>query len=42
MMHGQAKFLYGGNLYVLDVNSTGETHHLMRYLDMLLGEEEAS
>lgn len=39
MMHGQAKFLYGGNLYVLDVNSTGDTHHLMTYLDMLLGEE---
>ena len=39
MMHGQAKFLYGGNLYVLDVNSTGDTHHLMRYLDLLLDEE---
>lgn len=39
MMHGQAKFLYEGNLYVLDVNSTGDTHFLMKYLDMLLGGE---
>lgn len=42
MMHGQAKFLYGGNLYVLDVNSTGDTHHLMQYLDLLLGGEGTS
>lgn len=42
MMHGQAKFLYGGNLYVLDVNSQGDTHHLMKYLDMLLDKREAS
>ena len=38
MMHGQAKFLYEGNLYVLDVNSTGQTHRLMTYLELLLGE----
>lgn len=38
MMHGQAKFLYKGNLYVLDVNSNGNTHRLMTYLDLLLGE----
>ncbi len=42
MMHGQAKFLYGGNLYVLDVNSTGDIHLLMKYLDILLGEVDAS
>lgn len=41
MMHGQAKFLYNGDLYVLDVSSTGDTHFLMRYLDMLLGSETA-
>lgn len=39
MMHGQAKFLYEGNLYVIDVNSTGEHHFLMKYLDMLFGRE---
>ncbi len=39
MMHGQAKFLYDGDLYVLDVNSTGNTHFLMKYLDLLLGGE---
>ena len=42
LMHGQAKFLYGGNLYILDVQSTGDTHFLMKYLDILLGEEGAS
>ncbi len=36
MKHGQAKFLYEGDLYVLDVNSTGDTHRLMTYLDMLM------
>ena len=42
MMHGQAKFLYDGDLYVLDVSSTGDTHLLMKYLDMLLESEGAS
>ena len=41
MMHGQAKFLYDGDLYVLDVSSTGDTHFLMKYLDMLLESEGA-
>lgn len=40
-MHGQAKFLYGGNLYVLDVAS-GDQRTLFHYLDLLLGEEGAS
>ncbi|MBE6652949.1 MAG: hypothetical protein E7610_06000 [Ruminococcaceae bacterium] len=42
LMHGQAKFLYGGDLYVLDVQSTGDRHFLMKYLDILLGEEALS
>lgn len=42
LMHGQAKFLYGGDLYVLDVQSTGDRHFLMKYLDILLEEEGAS
>lgn len=42
LMHGQAKFLYGGDLYVLDVQSTGDRHFLMKYLDILLGEEDLS
>lgn len=42
LMHGQAKFLYGGDLYVLDVQSTGDRHFLMKYLDILLGEGDLS
>ena len=42
LMHGQARFLYGGDLYVLDVQSTGDRHFLMKYLDILLGEEALS
>ena len=39
LKHGQAKFLYNGDLYVLDVQSTGEAHVLLKYLDLLLGGE---
>lgn len=37
--HGQAKFLYGGDLYVLDVVSPEADEMLFRYLDLLLREE---
>lgn len=42
LKHGQAKFLYQGDLYVLDVQSTGEAHVLLKYLDLLLGKEGES
>ena len=35
-MHGQAKFLYEGNLYVIDVNSLGNEYNLDTYIDMVL------
>lgn len=35
-MHGQAKFLYEGNLYVIDVNSRGNAYNLDTYIDMVL------
>lgn len=35
-MHGQAKFLYEGNLYVIDVNSWGNEYNLDTYIDMVL------
>ena len=35
-MHGQAKFLYEGNLYVIDVNSWGNQYNLDTYIDMVL------
>ena len=35
-MHGQAKFLYDGNLYVIDVNSWGNQYNLDTYIDMVL------
>lgn len=35
-MHGQAKFLYEGNLYVIDVNSRGNEYNLDTYIDMVL------
>ena len=35
-MHGQAKFLYDGNLYVIDVNSWGNEYNLDTYIDMVL------
>ncbi len=35
-MHGHAKFLYEGNLYVIDVKSSGSVHTLDTYLDMVL------
>ena len=34
--HGQAKFLYGGDLYVLDVVSSEAYSLLFRYMDLLL------
>ena len=36
VMHGQAKFLYEGNLYVIDVNSWGNEYNLDTYIDMVL------
>lgn len=35
-MHGHAKFLYEGNLYVIDVKSSGSVHALDTYLNMVL------
>lgn len=35
-MHGQAKFLHDGNLYVIDVKSSGTEHTLDTYLNMVL------
>jgi len=35
-MHGHAKFLYEGNLYVIDVKSYGSVHTLDTYLHMVL------
>ena len=35
-MHGQAKFVYEGNLYVIDVNSWGDEYNLDTYVDMVL------
>lgn len=35
-MQGQAKFLYDGNLYVIDVKSSGTEHTLDTYIDMVL------
>ena len=34
--HGQAKFLYGGDLYVIDVISGGDDHTLDTYIGMVL------
>ena len=35
-MHGQAKFVYEGNLYVIDVNFWGNEYDLDTYIDMVL------
>lgn len=35
-MHGHAKFLYEGNLYVIDVKSSGDVFTLDAYLNMVL------
>lgn len=35
-MHGHAKFLYEGNLYVIDVKSSGKVYTLDTYLNMVL------
>ena len=34
-MHGQARFVYGGNLYIIDVHSWGDQYNLDAYLDMV-------
>ena len=34
--HGQAKFLYGGDLYVIDVVSGGDDHTLDTYIGLVL------
>ena len=34
--HGQAKFLYGGDLYVIDVISGGDDHTLDTYIGLVL------
>lgn len=35
-MHGQAKFLYEGDLYVIDVHSWGSEYNLDTYIDRVL------
>ena len=35
-MNGQAKFLYDGNLYVIDVKTNGDTYNLDTYVEMVL------
>ena len=39
-MHGQAKFIYEENLYVIDVCSWGDEYHLDTYVDMVLNGEK--
>ena len=34
-MHGQAKFIYEGNLYIIDVHSWGDEYNLDTYIDMV-------
>ena len=34
-LHGQARFLYNGNLYIIDVHSWGDQYNLDAYLDMV-------
>ena len=34
-MHGQARFVYDGNLYIIDVHSWGDQYNLDTYLDMV-------
>ena len=40
-MHGQAKFLHEGNLYVIDVNSGGNEYNLDTYMNMVLDHDNA-
>ncbi len=35
--HSQAKFVYEGNLYVINVTSSEDIHDIMDYIDKLLG-----
>ncbi len=35
-MHGHAKFVYKGDVYVINVRSSGKTHSLHTYIDMVL------
>jgi hypothetical protein len=37
--HSQAKFIHGGNLYIIDVTSNEDTHEIMDYIDRILTEE---
>ena len=39
-MHGQAKFIYEENLYVIDVCSWGDEYHLDTYVDKILNGEK--
>ena len=39
-MHGQAKFIYEENLYVIDVCSWGDAYHLDTYVDKVLNGEK--
>ena len=34
-MHGQAKFIYEGDLYIIDVHSWGDEYNLDTYIDMV-------
>ena len=34
-MHSQAKFIYEGNLYIIDVHSWGDEYNLDTYIDMV-------
>lgn len=38
--HGQARFLYGGDLYILDIPTAGDARTLVALLEMMLGEGE--
>lgn len=35
--HSQAKFIYGGDLYVIDVTSKEDIHDIQDYIDKILG-----
>ncbi len=35
--HSQAKFIYGGDLYVIDVTSKEDIHDIQYYIDKILG-----
>ncbi len=37
--HSQAKFIYNGDLYVIDVTSSEDIHDINDYIDKILGQE---